>query len=423
MSRLMLRRKSAVRVAALSAAGLLSAALPVSAFGTLTINLQTVLGNPANVVGYNGTLYATPAVGHVAPNNPTPAPTPPVNIYVYATVTGTGSSITSSDYDGLQYAYFNIAGIGPSTNQTTLGGAITAAIPNSSLNANFNGGLELGNNAPAGLTGNGVQAGTQVVGATPSANTPAIILGGTAITSIAKPRAANVVWGNSANTDVNQSDGNIYTSGNSTSFLVETIQYTATASESSRIGGVNTPAQTILSVSIPSVSPYVGANWFQDASSTTPGSSIQNGAYAAGASVVVDTALAGDANLSGFVNISDFNAMAAHFNQPLSANPLGAGLPYTWAQGDFTGDGVVNISDFNQLASEFNQGTLTAGPLDGDAAPLIQFAIANNDLAGFEAATGLTPAEVAADVPEPASLSLIAVGGLALLGRRRRPLG
>ncbi|MGD0137345.1 MAG: autotransporter-associated beta strand repeat-containing protein, partial [Tepidisphaeraceae bacterium] len=56
--------------------------------------------------------------------------------------------------------------------------------------------------------------------------------------------------------------------------------------------------------------------------------------------------LLGDANLDGLVNGSDFNILAANFNQSITG----------WDQGDFNYDGLVNASDFNVLAANFNQG-------------------------------------------------------------------
>jgi hypothetical protein len=61
-------------------------------------------------------------------------------------------------------------------------------------------------------------------------------------------------------------------------------------------------------------------------------------------SVVVAYTLAGDANLDFRVDIGDFSAVAAAFNQPGQ-----------WLQGDFTYDGSVTIADFSLLAASFNQ--------------------------------------------------------------------
>jgi autotransporter-associated beta strand protein len=89
--------------------------------------------------------------------------------------------------------------------------------------------------------------------------------------------------------------------------------------------------------------------------------------------------LAGDADLSGTVDLTDFTFLAANFNKPSGA---------VWLDGDFNYDGVVNLTDFTYLASNFNQ-SLTAGGL------------------------GTT-------VPEPAMLGLAALAGFNLIGRRRR---
>ena len=114
--------------------------------------------------------------------------------------------------------------------------------------------------------------------------------------------------------------------------------------------------------------------------------------------VLVKAALFGDADLDGGVSINDFNALAGNFGK----------TGKVWVDGDFDYDGGISINDFNLLAGNFGQ-TLPAGS-DGFAG-LLAFAAAHNDLAAFEAVTG---------VPEPTSLGLIAAG--ATLGLRRRRL-
>jgi len=107
--------------------------------------------------------------------------------------------------------------------------------------------------------------------------------------------------------------------------------------------------------------------------------------------------LLGDANLDGLVNGSDFNILAANFNQSITG----------WDQGDFNYDGLVNAADFNALAANFNQGVSGAASA-GDIAALDAFAAAN----GLSLPTS--------SVPEPASAAMIVMAGLGTLRRRRR---
>jgi hypothetical protein len=108
--------------------------------------------------------------------------------------------------------------------------------------------------------------------------------------------------------------------------------------------------------------------------------------------------LLGDANLDGIVNAADFNILAANYNQNVTG----------WDQGDFNYDGLVNSADFNALAANFNQsvsGTASAG----DVAALDAFAAAN----------GLSLPTLA-NVPEPATGSLLLIAAAGLLTPRRR---
>jgi hypothetical protein len=97
------------------------------------------------------------------------------------------------------------------------------------------------------------------------------------------------------------------------------------------------------------------------------------------------TAIGGDANLDGFVNSDDFNALASNFGL--------AG--FNWLGGDFNGDSFVNSDDFNILAGNFGISASTNGPTPDDWIAL------------------------ASAVPEPAVLPLLTFGWVTLAARRR----
>src|SRR5256885_16871945 len=89
---------------------------------------------------------------------------------------------------------------------------------------------------------------------------------------------------------------------------------------------------------------------------------------------------AGDSNLSGTGDLTDFTFLAANFN----------GFGKNWLQGDYNFDGTVDLTDFTFLASNFNQ------PLPGDTGSL------------------------GSAVPEPASLAFPLCAFGAVTRRRRR---
>jgi autotransporter-associated beta strand protein len=96
--------------------------------------------------------------------------------------------------------------------------------------------------------------------------------------------------------------------------------------------------------------------------------------------VTVAPALYGDGNLDGKVDLTDFTFLAANFN----------GVNKGWLQGDFNYDGTVNLTDFTFLASNFNQS------LSAESAGL------------------------GSPVPEPVTMSVLALLSAGLLGRRSR---
>jgi hypothetical protein len=94
----------------------------------------------------------------------------------------------------------------------------------------------------------------------------------------------------------------------------------------------------------------------------------------------------GDATLDGEVNLTDLTLLGSNY---------GATSGATWATGDFSGDGAVNLTDLTLLGSEYGYTeTYAAERLPGGAG--------------------------AAGVPEPATMSLLALAGAALLRRRVR---
>lgn len=117
-----------------------------------------------------------------------------------------------------------------------------------------------------------------------------------------------------------------------------------------------------------------------------------SGAYSGGARVAQEgvnytiaafnasrTAIGGDANLSGFVNVTDLGVLATNYE-------TGAGK--IWSTADFSGDGIVNVTDLGILAT-------------------------------FYTGTGTAVAASAA-VPEPATIALVGLAAAAVMFRRRK---
>jgi uncharacterized repeat protein (TIGR03803 family) len=102
--------------------------------------------------------------------------------------------------------------------------------------------------------------------------------------------------------------------------------------------------------------------------------------------------LLGDANLDGLVNGSDFNILAANFNQSITG----------WDQGDFNYDGLANAADFNELAANFNQGASGASVassgvvLDTPAAPAIAVTVSAVTTSTIESTANTTATPAAA---------------------------
>jgi len=114
--------------------------------------------------------------------------------------------------------------------------------------------------------------------------------------------------------------------------------------------------------------------------------------------------LAGDAKLQGNVVFGDFQVLAQYFGH--------AGT--SWDEGDFTYSGTTNFGDFQLLAQDFGQsaGGLTAGEFTSMNSFAHEF--------GYELVADPGGGFSMAVVPEPASLGLLSLGAIGLLGRRRR---
>jgi autotransporter-associated beta strand protein len=107
-----------------------------------------------------------------------------------------------------------------------------------------------------------------------------------------------------------------------------------------------------------------------------------------GNSTTIGYAYYGDADLSGKVDSVDFNALIGNYGKTSGQ---------IWAGGDFDYNGKVNTLDFNQLAGNFGL-EIIAPVASPDALP---------------------QASLGSVVPEPTTLSLVAIGAGMMLRRRR----
>ncbi|MDP9174241.1 MAG: hypothetical protein M3O30_10310 [Planctomycetota bacterium] len=135
---------------------------------------------------------------------------------------------------------------------------------------------------------------------------------------------------------------------------------------------------------------------------------IPNGGVLPPGTELVTYAYAGDANLDGKVDFSDFVILSNHY-----------GGTYTnWDQGNFNYDNTVDFSDFVILSNNFGQGVTN----NGASATPQQLAQYNALAASF----GISQSQIAAwdatiaNLPEPASAGLFSIPAAALLARRRK---
>jgi seryl-tRNA(Sec) selenium transferase len=101
--------------------------------------------------------------------------------------------------------------------------------------------------------------------------------------------------------------------------------------------------------------------------------------------------------MDGTVDFNDLVKLAQNYNAAVKNT-----TDSWWTHGDFTYDGTVDFNDLVKLAQNYN----TALPTDPIAGAPVSF---EADLA-----------RAFASVPEPATLSVLGLGAVALLGRRKR---
>ncbi len=81
------------------------------------------------------------------------------------------------------------------------------------------------------------------------------------------------------------------------------------------------------------------------------------------------TAIPGDANGDGMVDVGDLGILAANYG----------GTDKTWAEGDFNGDGLVDVGDLGILAANYGTGSGASGDFSADYAKIFGTAADTDD--------------------------------------------
>jgi hypothetical protein len=394
--------------------GALLATVAASVLTPLAANAQTTSGSMtlslslapmANVI--SGASFGTSE--YIAPDEGT------IPIYVYATVTQ-ASPIASNNVAGLQYAYFNVLQ-NYSANYT---GVNALGINNS------DGNVVSAQTSPlfsAYGSQNGVSGATSgyyAVGAGENVTSQSYAIGQLAPSStmslMGKARSTSPVWSNSVS---GTGDGtNVYISGNTVSFLVETLQYQPNWVGNPKLWNDPSLGENTFTVVAPTLpTNYAGANYFTGNPNGTTGSEhngsvgtsythtaysaagvngITVGGYQFMSTVTLDDAAVGDVFLQGYIDGPSVATVIHGFK---------AGDLSGWTNGDFYQDGYVAGYDVADTISAFKAGGDYGVYAEGSG-PSVVFGPAA--LVGGSA------------VPEPASLGLLSLGALSLM--RRRPV-
>ena len=118
----------------------------------------------------------------------------------------------------------------------------------------------------------------------------------------------------------------------------------------------------------------------------------------------------GDADLNHVVDLNDLTLLAEHFGQTSGS---------TWDQGDFTYDSSIDLNDLTVLAENFGLGTTANTVAERATMFASDLGLVEQEYPSFGGAVSSSGINFVNAVPEPTSLTVLAIGG-ALLGTRRR---